>query len=252
MDESGNSGEKSDPNQPIHLLGCMVVDASNVNEFESELDELARAYFPTTWKEVELRGHDIYSGKKQFKSLSVQSRIDLARDVLEKVNEYALGFGYTGIDKVKSYANDHPHRIAFGLMIEGLQPFCKQRDKLGLIIADEYNEISKTLLRDFSHMKRHGTFWGYRRIVASNIVDTIHFVNSADNRLIQACDLMTFFTLAHHRLTDDKWKKWIAMAEPRPKYQEWLEDGLSKADKATLELGRIASRVTRFRAKIFP
>jgi hypothetical protein len=99
MDESGNSGEKSDPNQPIHLLGCMVVDASKVNDFEAALDEVAKAHFPSTWRQVEFKAHDIFSGKRQFKGLPVEKRIQIATEVLEKANEYSVGFGYTGIDK---------------------------------------------------------------------------------------------------------------------------------------------------------
>lgn len=252
MDESGNSGEKSDPNQPIHLLGCMIVDASNVNKFEAKCNDIAKAFFPNEWKSVEFKAHEIYAGKGPFKQLRVEQRIDLTTRLLTAATEHAAGFGYTGVDKRKSYANDHPHRIAFGLMIEGIQPFCNQRDELGLIIADEYNEIGKTLLSDFSHMKIHGTFWGYRNVTATNIVDTIHFVNSADNRLIQVCDLMTYFTLAEIRLLEGKFEKFFALSDPKPVYSEWLEEQFNRAEIATLALAKIAAKPTRFRAKIFP
>lgn len=252
MDESGNSGEKSDPRQPIHLLGCLIVDASAVNEFEADLDDIAMEFFPETWQKTEFKAQEIYSGSGPFKKLTVERRIELAEKILNKTNEHALGFGYSGVDKRKFYGSDHPHRVAFGLMMEGVQPFCAQRNELGLIIADEYNEISKTLQKDFTQIKRTGTFWGYRQVKADNIVDTIHLVRSAENRLVQACDLATYFMLAQIKLEEGKLTEWLELNEPRPAYSQWLEDGMKRADKATLKLARIASQPTRFRAKVFP
>ena len=252
MDESGNSGEKSDPNQPIHLLGCLLVHESSLTDFEQDLDDIAEDCFGDSLSPAEFRASDIYSGKKSFKGRSVQERIAIATSVLESCAKHASAFGYTGVNKIKSYASDHPHRIAFGLMIENLQIYLKVREEKGLIVADEYNEIGKTLINDFKRIKRDGTFWGYKNIKAKNVVDTIHFVRSQDSRIIQACDLMTYFTLAEMKLSDRKQKEFRALEKPWSEYRAWLAENCSAADQATFALGRIANSVTRFRAKIFP
>lgn len=252
MDESGNSGDKSDPEQPIHLLGCLLVEDSHVRPLEDAIREAACKHFPASGGDFEFHGVDLYNGARSCKKVPVETRLAATEDVLSATAMYAAGFGYTGIDKRRSNASDHPHRIAFSLMIEGIQPFLSQRDALGLIVADEYNEIGQTIIRDIDQFKTTGTSWGYRKVKARNIIDSVHFVKSHNNRLIQACDLVTYFTLKAIRIREAKRAEWKTLAEPRPDYWKWLPRAYSRAEQATIRLEAIAGSIMRVRAKIFP
>lgn len=252
MDESGNSGTKSDPNQPIHLLGCLLVEESCIRPFEEAIHAIAVKHFPDKAEEVELKGSELFAGSGAFKALPPDTRIEIAKSVLEATLTHATAWGYTGIIKKRSYANDHPHRICFSLLLEGLQDYLAALEGLGLIVADEYNEISRTIIHDLHRIKTNGTFWGYKRIVATNVVDSVHFVQSRDNRIIQAADLVTYLTLKKKRITDAKIAAWLELAEPRPNWTTWRAESDTRSEKATLALAAMLHKVPTFQSKYWP
>lgn len=252
MDETGNSGEKSDPNQPVHLLGCVVFEEDEIRGFEEEMDKLAAKYFGSANSNNEFKGAELFNGNGCCSELQPNVRIEAAREILELVAKSAAGFGYAGVDKRTSYASDHPHRICFGLLLEGLQPFLEFREANGLIVADEYNEIGKTLIADFRRIKNFGTFWGYRSVKAVNIVDTIHFVKSRDSRLVQASDVTTYIAMKAWKIREEKLLKFRDTANDWSTYTEWLKTDYSVSEKATLELDKIRQSLVTFKSKVFP
>lgn len=252
MDESGNSGTKSDPNQPIHLLGCLLVEENRIRPFEEALHAIAVKHFSGQAGEIEFKGAELFAGSGAFKSLSPVVRIEIARSILEATVSYATAWGYTGIIKSRSYANDHPHRICFSLLLEGLQDYLAALGGLGLIVADEYNEISRTIIHDLHRIKTQGTFWGYKRIVATNIVDSVHFVQSRDNRIIQAADLVTYITLKQKRIVDAKIAAWLELPNPRQNWTAWRAEKDTRSEKATVSLAEMLYKVPTFQSKYWP
>jgi hypothetical protein len=255
MDESGNTGRKADPSQPIHMLGCLIVKDTSVRPMEDAISEVATKHFPTLIGKdgFEFHGAEMYSGKGLFKGTSPETRIAALGDLFDVCSEHAEAFGYTGVDKQKSYANDHPHRIAFTLMIERLDPWLKGRSDLGLIVADENNEVGQSLITDMEWFKQHSTSWGYVHVNVTNIIDSVHFVKSHNNRLIQACDAMTFITLKAIMLGQKKFEEFCAdTAKDRPSYPTWLKKNTTRSEAATFELNNAVGKLTLFRAKIWP
>lgn len=165
------------------------------------------------------------------------------------------GCGYAGVNKIKSYANDHPHRIAFTLLVERLQVWLKQRDALGLIVADENKEVSQKLIDDFALFKEFATNWGYRRIPVTNIIDSVHFVQSHNNRILQACDVVSYMFMKGYHLRAKKEAEHKAIVGSAWTYWDhvsWLKENLSQSEKATLALADKIDRIQIFRAKIWP
>lgn len=142
MDEAGNTGTCADPNQPVHMLGCLLVEDAAVRAMEDAIADVGKRHFPQLSLQpgFEFHGAHLYSGKAIFRGVSPDARIKAMRDLVEVTTEHAAAFGYTGVNKVKTFANDHPHRIAFTLMVERVEPWLRTRDSLGLIVADENNE----------------------------------------------------------------------------------------------------------------
>lgn len=257
MDETGNTGTKVDPAQPIHLIGCLIVEDTAVRPFEDALAAIAASHFPEKSKDpaFEFHGAEMFHGSGLFKGTQPADRLAAAHAIIDAVNEHVAAFGYAGVDKTKSYANDHPHRIAFTLLVEQLQTWLKHRDALGLIIADENKEVSQKLIDDFALFKEFATNWGYRRIPVTNIIDSVHFVQSHNNRIMQACDVITYMFMKGRNLRDRKRAEHQAIVGDAWTYldhSEWLKSNQSKAEEATLEISEKIRRIQVFRAKIWP
>jgi hypothetical protein len=123
MDETGNTGTKADPAQPIHLIGCLIIEDAAVRRLEDALSAIAAAYFPDKAKEqaFEFQGSEMFQGSGIFKGTEPANRIKAVHAIIDAVHEHVAAFAYAGVNKIKSYANDHPHRIAFTLLVERLQ-----------------------------------------------------------------------------------------------------------------------------------
>lgn len=254
MDESGNTGTRVDAAQPIHLIGCLVVEDVAVRPLEDAIDAVTAKCFPQQRQEprFEIHGKELHDGKGLFKGVSPTARIAAATEIIAAVQQHATVWGYAGVNKLKSAANDHPHRIAFTLLVERLQVWLKARDSLGLIVADENHEVSQRLIDDFALFKEFATTWGYQRIPVTNIIDSVHFVQSRNNRIIQACDLITYVFLKAHLLHEAKWEAFTNGGAGNSAWPTWRAQNITASEKTTLDLRAQIEGITKFRAKIWP
>lgn len=253
MDESGNTGRTVDQSQPIHLIGCLLVEDVQVRPFEDALAVAASKHFGAAAMapRFEFHGAHLLSGKGVFRGIPPAARIAAAKDIIAAAQAHAAAFGYTGVDKLKSHANDHPHRIAFQLMIENLQPWLAAKKSLGLIVADENQEVGQDLIDDFALFKEQYTTWGYKRVSVRNIIDSVHFVQSHNNRIMQACDVMTYLFMRGHHIYRLKQPQYEAASKPKDWYS-WLRANITPSETATLALYDEVRKITSFRAKIWP
>jgi hypothetical protein len=255
MDETGNTGWKADPANPVHMIGCLVVDAQRVRAFESELAEIAGRHFPKVHRTrgFEFHGAELFGGKGYFKRVPVATRLQVTTEIIDVAIQHAATFGYAGVDKMRSYAGDHPHRISFLLLVERLEPYLQRVGELGLLIADENQEIAQVLIDDFALFKEISTNWGYKRVQIVNIVDSVHFVQSKNNRIIQACDVLTYFQRKADAIRAQVSEAFALLPLPRPSdFLAWRNAKLSKSERATVELGDRIARIPCFASKLFP
>lgn len=252
MDECGNTGNHPDPDQPIHFLGCLVVEDIRVRAFEQGVAEVAKKYFPDSaaHPRFEFHGVDMFGGTGFFKT-SPQIRIDAAMDLIALATEHAATFGYVGVDKIKSYANDHPHRICFTLMMEHLEGWLGRRDALALLVSDENHEVEQDIIKDIDTFKKSSTRWGYRRVTIEHVIDSVHFVKSHNNPLIQVADLITYITLKAIMLKRDKMPDFRKRSDKRQTWPEWAEANYSRPELATRKLWS-ALNLVPFSNKIWP
>lgn len=226
-----------------------MMHEDNIRALEEALDEVITSNGLDL--DSEIRGSDLFSGRNAFKGLRPPKRISIAEQCIEAIVEHASAFGIVGLNKSASYAADHPHRICFGLMIEGIEPFLRRHEATGLIIADEYDETKETLVQDMRHFKRDGTRWGYKKIVAKRIVDCVHYVKSSDSRAIQAVDLITFIRSRAFLTRRTYQKEGRENGLKGRNLKTWISENMTRAEKATDELDQ-AIDLTVFRDKVWP
>jgi hypothetical protein len=248
IDETGNSGAKKSEDQPIHLLGALVIDANQVRVVEDAMDEIARRYGDPN--AVEFKGYDLYQRTGSFKGFEVASCITVTEELIDLAVRNATTFGYAGVDKRKSNARDHPQVIAITFLLERLQPFLRSRKEQALIVADEYNELGDTLIEEYERFKKTGTSWGYAKVRLANVCDSLHYVKSKHSRMLQLCDVLTYITSKYLQVRE---RIELPSDEEVPWHEREKERlaRASRAERATLALWERFT-LTRFRAKIFP
>lgn len=202
-DEAGNTGFKADPDQPIHMICALIVPADCVPEINKAVTDVLRRFLPShSLDAVEIHGCEIFGGKRQYKDVNPQLRIDLVHALVDTIIRHELRIGYAAVDKMRSKARRHPHELAFGLLAERLQEFLDKQQAIGLIIADENHEIQRPVIEAMRNYQNDGFAFGGPGKPMHRIIDTVHFIQSSDNRVLQLADLATFFLCKAQRIKD--------------------------------------------------
>ena len=150
--------------------------------------------------------------------VQVRARIRLYQQVFETLVAADAWVILRGVNKpglLRRYGDnaDHPHRVTMSHLIERVDTFCKStrgEDEHALLVADEHHETQSVLLRALVVFQERGT-WGYLA-KRSTVVDTIHFVNSTTNPLIQGADMVVFLA-----------RRWLTQKEPDPRAQRAVD-----------------------------
>jgi hypothetical protein len=155
---------------------------------------------------VELHGHDLFHGEKDFWRLKGQPRLRIKwyADALRVIaSQPTIRIFIRGVDRKRLEARygvnaHHPHEVVLPHLLERIDAYADADaiDQPLLVIADELQDAKRH--RDsLWRYQRSGT-WGYRSRVLKRVVDTMHFSPSSSSRLLQAADLVSFL---HHRIS---------------------------------------------------
>jgi len=134
-------------------------------------------------------------------------------------------------------------------LVERIQDILTREEKLGMLIADEQHEIEEQLIMNLDHYKQYKTNWGYRPTPITNIIDSIHFVKSRNNRLIQLADVLTFIQLRKERTHATLWERYCD-AGTLENWSMWLDREATVGQKQDLALANMLPSACF--AKIYP
>lgn len=250
IDEAGATGVRANPAQPIHLLAAMLVDEAKVRSIEDDVRTLGYKHFGAKSGDTafEFRGYDIYHGNGYFAGIKPAERIALVNEILDIIEKHGVLVGYAAIDKQKSMANLHPHQLAFLFLVERIEDYLKRDGGLGLIVADENEDIEQRLIDDLEIFKTESTRFGWRPTKIEHVIDSIHFVQSKNNRLIQLADVVAAITYRGLLTEDHVFARYVADKDPASKppglaYPQWIERFASVKHQANMQLwGRLRKR----------
>jgi hypothetical protein len=189
LDDSGSTKNAQD--HTVILAGVAVFERRPF-WFSKSLDELAAELFPEDPHALEFRGNDILGGKKQWRKIDKNKRIDAyerALRILAASTETRL-FG-AAVHKAAISPND-PMEYAFEQLCNRFDLFLgrlhKRNDtQRGLLVLDEtsYETSLQRLAIDF---RSSGHRWGQ----LYNMAEVPLFVNSKATRMIQFADLIAY------------------------------------------------------------
>jgi hypothetical protein len=187
LDDSGSAKNAQD--RHVILAGVAVFERQPF-WFSKQLDRLAAEISPEAPDSVEFRGGDIITGRKHWRKIPKDQRLDVydrALDILKNSREARL-FG-AAIHKAAVSPND-PIEYAFEQMCNRFDRFLGRLHRLndtqrGLLVLDEssYETTLQNLARNFRTI---GHRWGQ----LYNMAEVPLFVDSKATRMIQFADLV--------------------------------------------------------------
>lgn len=196
FDESGNSGNNlNDVEQPIFVLGALIVPDSCWQAVEKDLEESLANLFPAIAElEAEIHSSDLRGSRGQFKGVAVSERVALRNAWLKIAATHGLKFVYRHIEKKRyqKWMQDtfgvgvsvNPHIAAFPLVAMVVNRFLSERDELGMFISDENKEIMRDIEKSIRRLRLTS---GPLRL--SQIIEKGFFIDSAKSRILQLCDM---------------------------------------------------------------
>jgi Protein of unknown function (DUF3800) len=202
IDESGNTGcNLADPQQPVFVLGALVVPESSWQAIEKELEAAILAHGPSgATADFEIHGGDLRQGTGAFKGVPVANRLALSDAWLKIAGKYKLQFIYRAIVK-KRYERwmlsafgagitVNPHLAAFPLVAQVANNLLRTlgRNILGIIISDENREVVGDIERFQKLLRLTPGLLHLDRIIEKGF-----FIDSRKSRLLQLSDLCTLY-----------------------------------------------------------
>lgn len=178
-----------------HFHAGVLLDGTQVACAEEALDKVAELAVMLGYPraEPELHGLDIWAGNNGWGILSFDERfqvLEAALDVLASCDIEVISRGIVIDAWIDKYGAGSLHGKCFQNLLERLNERLKVRGAHALVIADEHAS-KKQLKQEVKWAKKFGT-WGYRGQKFDHIIDTVHFVDSRESRLIQLADIAVF------------------------------------------------------------
>lgn len=148
---------------------------------------------------LELHGKELFQGERRgngWGAVSFPDRISIYEQCLDVLVQHDLKISLGCCDKhllAKRYAHpEHPHAIAMWLCLERVARFAAKQGTIAFVVADdcttEIRKISRKVLYDY---RKNGAPFG-GTVDFSCLIDTIHFMDSAESAHIQLCDLALY------------------------------------------------------------
>lgn len=198
FDESGNSGNNlADAQQPIFVLGALVVPESSWQAVEAALEEALNVRLPEPRASgFEVHAGDLRQGTGHFKGVQLATRLQLRDEWLGIAARYRLRFIYRAINKARYHGwmrsafgeqiAVNPHLAAFPLVAQVANNYLRglSRDALGIIISDDNREVVSDLERFLKLLRAES---GTLRL--DRIIEKGFFIDSKKSLLIQLADL---------------------------------------------------------------
>jgi hypothetical protein len=210
IDETGCNGrDLTQEQQPIFVLGGLILRDEGWNKTHIEFQKIISAYFENAVPEhFEFHTQDLFSnnGTGHFEGHSRDQRNQLINEILDLVISRKHHYYYFGIDKAKLNAYDTtqvrdrdyvelktPYLIAYDYLITAYEKYTKEklgRSARAMVILDEKD----TFIREIEAITR---FRRFENAIGKRVKWIVEFsfpVDSEKNTMIQISDLLLYLT----------------------------------------------------------
>jgi len=201
LDESGNSGTNlSDPQQPIFVLGALMVPEGKWKAIEAELIKKIETFFEGSIPEnFEIHASEIRGGRGIYKGMNIAKRIAFRDELIQVAIDYELCFIYRAIAK-RRFATwldqtfgkgiaINPHIAAYPLVSQSINAYLRSlgEGELGILINDDNKEVVADIERTTKLLRADPT-----NLKLDHIIEKSFFIDSSKSHLLQLADVCIF------------------------------------------------------------
>jgi len=211
LDEAGCTGrDLSNPEQPIFVLGALVISDEKWNSTKERFNRIVSRYFAPSPvpADFELHTEELLSphGDGPFLGHDRTRRNQFANQMLDLLANRSHHFAYFAIDKsdlvdslpanlqVKDYVDfTAPYIVSFDYMLSLIEWYAKVklgRSARAMLILDEKAEFEQ----DIRSVVRHQKYLVPQSRRLKWIVEFSYPINSHMNPMVQLADLVSFLT----------------------------------------------------------
>jgi hypothetical protein len=196
VDESGKSG-LNDPNQPLFVLGGVVVKNEDWRAIETAFNRTIEAIVPRAGRSArwELHMADIENGKGDFEAMSRKDRRRLCTALIDLIDQFDLTLIATVVDKKqmqtkKAWAKRPPEDWAYEFLVERYQHLLRRRQELGIVVGDEQKGAEALNRASHALWRRSGTSALSK---VDRILETVFFLPSHHSLMLQLADGVAYW-----------------------------------------------------------
>ena len=260
MDESGHTGIDKNADQPLHYLAAICIDEQKVRTVEREIQTIALTALGAAANntDFEFKGHSLHSGKgRYFTGLPTAKRIALVTELLDLLKKHDIRVIWAAVDKARSAAKLHPQQLCFLLVVERVEQWLRSQDvaggpiALGLLIADEFDELEQRLIDDLNRYKNSFVDFGFKLKPVERVIDSVHFVRSFNNPLIQLADMVAYFLNRGHSTRKRLMPVWRGETPSSAGFKVWCAAHAKPTEKADFGFLEIIGPAV-VASKVFP
>ena len=200
IDESGDTGHNlSDKQQPVFVLGAILVPQSKWKELEQEFNKIVIGFFgEEKLDSFELHAMDLVNRRGSFTSMPLEQTKKFRTDCLQLIQRLEIKVVYRSIEKKRfqqfcerTYGKGiliAPYIMALPFVCTRINEIIKAENDLGILIFDEHynlDEIEKSLRT----LRLDNT----STLQADYLIERGFFVDSSKSEAIQLTDLVLYY-----------------------------------------------------------
>jgi hypothetical protein len=200
IDESGDTGHNlSDKQQPVFVLGGLIVPQSKWKELERQFHQIIVQFFgEDSLNTFELHTMDLVNRQGFFKPLSLEQTKSFRNNCLELVQKLRIKIVYRSIEKKefqkfceKTYGkgiNIAPYIMALPFVCTRINELIKAENDLGILIFDEHHDLVE-IEKSLRTLRLDET----STLQAESLIEQGFFVDSSKSEALQLVDLVLYY-----------------------------------------------------------
>ena len=194
IDETGSVG-KGAKGQPLLTVVASIVKEEHVQPLRKSMRDIAMKHLGWIPADLEFHGNVLWSGGDHWSKMDPTQLLGVYRDVIDLLEVHDIDVSHASIHKDRLHtkygggADKNAYLLALQFMLEKIE-FCYP-DTLKILIADEQKEHQLRAMRMVTDMQSHGV-GEVPGLQVKTIIDSIHFVDSAQSPGIQMSDMVAY------------------------------------------------------------
>lgn len=194
IDETGSVGRGA-RGQPLLTVAAAIVKEEHVQPLRESLYDIAMKHLGWVPADLEFHGSVLWNGGDHWSKMEPPQLLAVYKEVIDLLEVHDVDISYASIDKARLHAkynggaDKNAYLLALQFMLEKIDRCYPST--LKILIADEQKEHQLRAMKMVKDMQIYG-LGEVPSFPIKTIIDSIHFVDSAQSPGIQMADMVAY------------------------------------------------------------